>query len=105
MTERYDFQNCFPREHKSARLARQLYAALNLIGEKEKTFNSHRNTLIYFCCYIGNTGTALRNFRLATEDIIEGYIRYREKYFVVAIMKLCRELGLRTDEAILGMAS
>lgn len=36
MTERYDFQNCFPREHKSARLARQLYAALNLIGEKEK---------------------------------------------------------------------
>ncbi|EAQ8932656.1 hypothetical protein D8T00_08230 [Salmonella enterica] len=47
----------------------------------------------------------MRNFRLATEDIIEGYIRYREKYFVVAIMKLCRELGLRTDEAILGMDS
>ncbi|EGP2646630.1 integrase domain-containing protein [Salmonella enterica] len=174
MTERYDFQNRFPREHKSARLARQLYAALNLIGGKEKTLNSRRNTLIYFCCYIGDTGTALRNFRLATEDIIEGYIRYRknkgmckrtlcnemavlrsmmdyfelyelknsprltntalgltgvsrkvkkrpmpdiiyritednlmeaEEYFVVAIMKLCRGLGLRTDEAILGMAS
>ncbi|EIV4656443.1 integrase domain-containing protein [Salmonella enterica] len=28
-----------------------------------------------------------------------------EEYFVVAIMKLCRGLGLRTDEAILDMAS
>ncbi|EBW7857501.1 hypothetical protein DQJ61_22420 [Salmonella enterica subsp. enterica serovar Oranienburg] len=174
MTERYDFQNCFPRGHKSAKLARQLNAALNLIGGKEKTLNSRRNTLVYFCGYVRDTETTLRNFRLATEDMIEGYIRYRENkgmhkrtlsnemsvlrnimdyfelyelknsprltntalglagvsrkvkkrpmpdiiyritednlmekenYFVVAIMKLCRGLGLRTDEAILGMAS
>lgn len=118
--------------------------------------------------------TGLKNFRYVTEDIIEGYIRYREKegvckrtrcndmatlrcvmeffelyelknsprltntalgltgesrevkkcpmpdiiyritedrlmeekrYLVVAIMKLCRALGLRTDKAIQGMAS
>lgn len=36
MMERYDFQNCFPRGHKSVKLARQLNAALNLIGGKEK---------------------------------------------------------------------
>ncbi|EEM1820028.1 hypothetical protein GKA92_17870 [Salmonella enterica subsp. enterica] len=174
MMERYDFQNCFPRGHKSVKLARQLNAALNLIGGKEKTLNSRRNTLVYFCGYVRDTETTLRNFRLATEDMIEGYIRYRENkgmhkrtlsnemsvlrnimdyfelydlknsprltntalgltgvsrkvkkrpmpdiiyritednlmekenYFVVAIMKLCRGLGLRTDEAILGMAS
>lgn len=58
MTERYDFQNCFPRGHKSARLARQPYAALNLIGGNEKTLNSRRNTLLYFCCYVRDTGTA-----------------------------------------------
>ncbi|ECY4913181.1 hypothetical protein AVB45_06375 [Salmonella enterica subsp. enterica serovar Oranienburg] len=174
MMERYDFQNCFPRGHKSVKLARQLNAALNLIGGKEKTLNSRRNTLVYFCGYVRDTETTLRNFRLATEDMIEGYIRYRENkgmhkrtlsnemsvlrnimdyfelyelknsprltntalgltgvsrkvkkrpmpdiiyritednlmekenYFVVAIVKLCRGLGLRTDEAILGMAS
>ncbi|EBA8598846.1 hypothetical protein CB022_03070 [Salmonella enterica] len=93
MTERYDFQNRFPREHKSARLARQLYAALNLIGGKEKTLNSRRNTLIYFCCYIGDTGTALRNFRLATEDIIEGYIRYRKNKGMCK-RTLCNEMAV-----------
>ncbi|ECF8076052.1 hypothetical protein CWU58_23700 [Salmonella enterica] len=78
MTERYDFQNCFPRGHKSARLARQLNAALNSVGGNERTLDSRRNTLIYFCCYVRDAGTSLRNFRLVTEDIIEGYIRYRE---------------------------
>ncbi|EBI5644534.1 hypothetical protein FNI05_13730 [Salmonella enterica subsp. diarizonae] len=174
MTVRYDFQNCFPRGHKSVRLARQLNAALNSVGGNESTFDSRRNTLIYFCCYVRDTDTGLRNFRLVTEDIIEGYICYRknkgmckrtrcnemsvlrcmmdyfelyelknsprltntalgltgenrevkkrpmpdiiyritedrlmeaEEYFVVAIMKLCRGLGLRTDEVIPGMAS
>ncbi|EBW6362429.1 hypothetical protein DPU24_16650 [Salmonella enterica subsp. enterica serovar Oranienburg] len=130
--------------------------------------------MIYFCCYIRESETGLKNFRYVTEDIIEGYIRYREnegmckrtrcndmatlrcvmdffelyelknsprltntalgliggtrevkkrpmpdiiyritedrlmekkRHLVVAIMKLCRALGLRTDEAIQGMAS
>ncbi|EDQ2393824.1 TPA: integrase domain-containing protein [Salmonella enterica] len=174
MTKRYDFYNCFPKGHKSARLARQLNAALNSISGNERTHNSRQNTMIYFCCYIRESETGLKNFRYVTEDIIEGYIRYREKegmckrtrcndmatlrcvmeffelyelknsprltntalgltgesrevkkrpmpdiiyritedrlmeekrYLVVAIMKLCRALGLRTDEAIQGMAS
>ncbi|EDW4374466.1 hypothetical protein AAA67_005453, partial [Salmonella enterica subsp. diarizonae] len=60
------------------RLARQLNAALNSVGGNERTFDSRRNTLIYFCCYVRDTDTGLRNFRLVTEDIIEGYICYRK---------------------------
>ncbi|EIH3126232.1 hypothetical protein LGI24_001884 [Salmonella enterica] len=67
MTERYDFQNCFPRGHKSARLPRQPYAALNLIGGNEKTLNSRRNTLIYFVVMSG--------IQAQLEDMTEGYGR------------------------------
>lgn len=79
MTKRYDFHYCFPKGHKSARLARQLNAALNSISGNERTHNSRQNTMIYFCCYIRESETGLKNFRYVTEDIIEGYIRYREK--------------------------
>lgn len=174
MIKRYTFHNCFPKGHKSARLARQLNGALNSVSGNERTHNSRQNTMIHFCCYVRDSGISLRNFRYTTEDIIKGYIRYREdkgmckrtlcnematlrcvmdffelyelknsprltnaalgltgesrkvkkrpmpdiiyritedrlmekkRYLVVAIMKLCRCLGLRTDEAILGMSS
>ncbi|EFA3393853.1 integrase domain-containing protein [Salmonella enterica] len=80
-----------------------------------------RNIMDYFELYelknsprltntaLGLTGVSRKVKKRPMPDIIyritEDNLMEKENYFVVAIMKLCRGLGLRTDEAILGMAS
>lgn len=87
MIERYDFYNCFPKGHKSARLAQQLNCALNSVSGNEKTLNSSKNTMIYFCCYVRDSGVSLRNFRYLTEDIVKGCILL---FLVTELTRTCR---------------